>query len=105
MKTAFRFFLISSLMVLHLLSQPAMALYFEHNPDDPGEYAPITEGEKPVIPLDTKDPTYNLWQTTRKDLMKGREPGPINIQRYPGDPAGPVSQPSSNCQLPSRPRI
>ena len=25
--------------------------------------APIRKGEKPVIPLDTKDPTYNVWQT------------------------------------------
>ena len=38
----------------------------------------------PMIPLDTKDPAFNLWQTPRKDLMKGREPGPINIQRYAG---------------------
>ncbi len=41
-------------------------------------------GWKPVIPLDTKDPTYNLWQLKRKNLSKGREPGPIDIQRYPG---------------------
>jgi agmatinase len=71
-------------MVLPLLVQPALALYFEYDPDDPGEHAPIKEGEKAVIPLDTKDPAYNLWQTTRDDLMKGREPGPINIQRFPG---------------------
>jgi agmatinase len=45
--------------------------------------APIREGEKPVIPLDTKDPTYNAWQTLR-DFSKDRkrEPGPINIQKY-----------------------
>ena len=86
MKTAFRFFLISSIIVLPLLAQPAMALYFEYNPDDPHEHAPIKEGEKAVIPLDTKDPSYNLWQTTREGLMQGREPGPINIQRFPGGP-------------------
>lgn len=45
--------------------------------------APIREGEKPVIPLDTKDPSYNIWQTLR-DFSKDpkREPGPINIQKY-----------------------
>jgi len=84
MKTAFRLLLISSIMVLPLLVQPVLATYYEYDPDDPGEHAPIKEGEKAVIPLDTKDPAYNLWQTTRKDLMKGREPGPINIQRFPG---------------------
>jgi agmatinase len=71
-------------MALSFLAQPALALYFEHDPDDPHEHAPISEGEKPIIPLDTKDPAYNLWQTTREDLMQGREPGPINIQRFPG---------------------
>jgi len=84
MKTVFRLLLISSIMVLPLLMQPALATYYEYDPDDPGEHAPIKEGEKAVIPLDTKDPAYNLWQTTREDLMKGREPGPINIQRFPG---------------------
>lgn len=45
--------------------------------------APIREGEQPVIPLDTKDPTYNIWNTLR-DFSKDpkREPGPINIQKY-----------------------
>jgi agmatinase len=86
MKTASRFFLISSIMVLPLLVQPASATYYEYDPDDPGEYAPMREGEKAVIPLDTKDPGYNVWQKTRDDLTKGREPGPINIQRFPGGP-------------------
>ena len=47
---------------------------------DPEVQAPIREGEKPVIPLDTKDPTYNVWQTLR-DFSKDpkREPGPINV--------------------------
>ena len=86
MKTALRLKIIIFITVLPLLAQPALALYFEYDPDDPGEHAPIKEGEKAVIPLDTKDPAYNLWQTTREDLMKGREPGPINIQRFPGGP-------------------
>lgn len=45
--------------------------------------APIREGEKPVIPLDTKDPTYNIWHTLR-DFSKDpkRSPGIINVQKY-----------------------
>lgn len=45
--------------------------------------APIREGEKAVIPLDTKDSTYNVWQKLR-DFSKDpkREPGPINVQKY-----------------------
>jgi agmatinase len=44
---------------------------------------PIREGEKPVIPLDTQDPTYNLWNMLR-DFTKDpkREPGIINVQKY-----------------------
>jgi agmatinase len=44
---------------------------------------PLREGEKPVIPLDTGDPSYNAWQTIR-DFGQDpkREPGPINIQKY-----------------------
>lgn len=60
------------------------AQYYEHDPDDPEQFAPITPGEKLVIPLDTDDPGYNLWQTPRDDLSEGREPGPINVQRYLG---------------------
>ena len=58
--------------------------YFDYDPDNPTHQAPLREGEKPVIPLDTGDPSYNLWQTPRDDISKGREPGPINIQRYAG---------------------
>ena len=61
----------------------AHALFFEHDPDDPDTNAPIREGEKAVIPLDTADPGYNVWQQTRDNLMEGREPGPINVQRFP----------------------
>ena len=86
MESIFRPFFLSFIMVFLLSSQSAHAVFFEHDPDDPGENAPIREGEKPVIPLDTEDPGYNVWQTTREDLMKGREPGPINIQRFPGGP-------------------
>jgi arginase family enzyme len=86
MKTITFSILFSCIMAISLLLNPAYAQFYEYDPDDPGEYAPIREGEKAVIPLDTKDPAYNVWQTTRDDLNKGREPGPINIQRYPGGP-------------------
>jgi len=74
----------STLLSLIFISPFAFAQYFEYDPDNPGEYAPLREGEKAVIPLDTKDPAYNLWQTPRDDLTKGREPGPINVQRFQG---------------------
>ena len=47
------------------------------------EAEPIREGEQPVIPLDTSDPTYNVWRTLR-DLGEdpAREPGIINIQKF-----------------------
>lgn len=72
------------LFVFIIFSPQTFAFYFEYDPDNPGEQAPLREGEKAVIPLDTKDPAYNLWQKPRDDLMKGREPGPINIQRFQG---------------------
>ena len=47
------------------------------------EAQPMREGEKPVIPLDTSDPSCNVWRTLR-DLSKDpkREPGIINLQKY-----------------------
>ena len=47
------------------------------------EPAPIREGEQAVIPLDTKDPSYNSWRQLR-DLSNDpeREPGIINVQKY-----------------------
>lgn len=65
-------------------SSLAHSQYFDYDLDNPAEQAPIREGEKPVIPLDSKDPTYNLWQTPRKNLSQGRKPGLINIQRFSG---------------------
>ncbi len=44
--------------------------------------APIREGEQPVIPLDTEDPTYDLWRTLRDFTADDREPGLINVQKY-----------------------
>ena len=49
--------------------------------------APFREGEQPVIPLDTEDPTFNVWKQIR-DFSKDtkREPGPINIHQYEMSP-------------------
>jgi arginase family enzyme len=86
MKTIYRSLCFSFIIAIPLLIQTANAQFYEYDPDDPGEYAPLREGEKAVIPLDTEDPGFNVWQMTRDDLTKGREPGPINIQRFPGGP-------------------
>ncbi len=74
--------LITMLIVSMLLSLNVFAEPAEDFPKD-GRYKKYP-GVKPVIPLNTKDPTYDLWKTPRTDLSKGREPGPINVQRYPG---------------------
>jgi agmatinase len=42
--------------------------------------APIREGEEPVIPLDTGDPTYSLWSKLRDADADDRKPGLINVQ-------------------------
>jgi arginase family enzyme len=65
-------------------SEVPYAQYFEYDPTDTNNAAPIREGEQAIIPLDTSDPAYNLWQTPREDLQEGREPGLINIQRFLG---------------------
>ena len=36
------------------------------------------------IPLNANSPTIDAWRLMRKDLSKGRDPGPINIQRWAG---------------------
>jgi agmatinase len=73
-----------SFILILAASPAAVAQYYEYDPDDPEQQAPLREGEKALIPLDTADPAYNLWQTPRDDLSKGREPGPIDIQRFVG---------------------
>ena len=69
--------------IMLFLAAVATSYAFGPFDSDTEVQAPIREGEKPVIPLDTKDPTYNAWQTLR-DFSKDRkrEPGPINIQKY-----------------------
>ena len=77
----------STVLILTTLSgftTATFSQYFDYDPDDPAQQAPLRKGEKAVIPLDTEDPTYNLWQTPRDDFSEGRKPGPINIQRFHG---------------------
>lgn len=51
----------------------------EENPVDPN--ASEYEG---YVKLNPKDPSYDMWKEVREDLSEGREPGPINVQRYKG---------------------
>ena len=76
--------IIAASMATFLFVGAAQAQYFEYDPNDPAQSAPYKEGEQPVIPLDTTDPAFDLWQTPRDDLDAGREAGPINIQRWRG---------------------
>jgi arginase family enzyme len=79
-----RFIVVFAGVIVVGIATTAYGQYFDYDPDNPAEQSPIRKGEKAVIPLDTEDPTYNLWQTPRDDLAEGREPGPINVQRYHG---------------------
>ena len=76
---------ISSLLLILFclcLAGPAFAQVglLDNNPE---KQAPFREGEKPVIALDTEDPTFNVWKQLR-DFSKDtpREPGPINVHQY-----------------------
>ena len=69
------------LIVLLVVAFNVRAQFIDESPD---KTAPAPKGVQAVIPLDVDDPTYDLWKLRRDDLSKGREPGPINIQRYPG---------------------
>lgn len=52
--------------------------------DTPAEVDKIDAGEKPVVRLNPKDPSYDVWKKLRDGLGKDRKPGPINVQRYNG---------------------
>lgn len=52
--------------------------------DHPEEIDRIDEGEEPIVKLNPDDPTYDVWKHIRDDISEGREPGPINVQRYYG---------------------
>ncbi len=66
------------------LSTALAQVPLDDTPDRPEESAPAPEGVEPVIPLNLDDPTFDLWRKVREDLAEGREPGPINIQRFYG---------------------
>lgn len=75
----------TSLLLAGMLlgTMPAVG-FVDDTPDKPQERAPAPLGVEPVIQLNKSDPTYDLWKKRREDLSKGRQPGPINVQRYPG---------------------
>lgn len=76
---------ICMLLIAGLAQAPVChAQFVDDTPDGPGESAPAPPGVEPVIPLNREDPTYDLWKLRRDDLSEGREPGPINVQRFPG---------------------
>ena len=52
-------------------------------PDGLKDVIPECTGD-PVISLDPNSPTYDIWRQKRSDLSEGRDPGPINVQRYEG---------------------
>ena len=52
--------------------------------DQPGEIDPLDAEDQERALLDLTDPTGEAWAIIREDLSAGREPGPINIQRFPG---------------------
>jgi len=62
----------------------AFGQFVDDTPDSKYESAPAPPGVEPTIPLNRDDPTYDLWKLIRDDLREGRDPGPINVQRFPG---------------------
>lgn len=70
--------------ILAALLMPLCAHAYMGAADTPAEVDRIDEGEKPVIYLNPNDPTYDVWKHIRDDISEGREPGPINVQRFNG---------------------
>lgn len=52
--------------------------------DTEEEKEPIGENEEPIIRLNPKDPSYNVWKQLRDFSKDRREPGLINVQRFDG---------------------
>ncbi len=63
---------------------PLSAISYMGAPDTAEEVDPIDAGEEPVVRLNPDDPSYDVWKKVRADIQEGREPGPINVQRYYG---------------------
>ena len=45
--------------------------------------SPVADGGA-TIRLNKDDPGFDMWKQVRTDLTEGREPGPINVQRFKG---------------------
>lgn len=45
---------------------------------------PLASEYEGYVKLNQQDPSYDIWKKVRDDLSEGREPGPINVQRYEG---------------------
>lgn len=52
--------------------------------DNPADMDPLDPEDQERALLDLDDPTGEAWAIIRDDLNKGREPGPFNLQRFPG---------------------
>ncbi|WP_162797897.1 hypothetical protein [Sulfitobacter sp. JL08] len=63
---------------------PTIAMAQVVSLDEPNEQDPIDQGVEPLIRLNADDPSYDIWKKIREDISEGREPGPINIQRFTG---------------------
>ncbi|CTQ67269.1 agmatinase family protein [Roseibium alexandrii] len=77
--------LLSSLVILPLLVWPALAQVYGHEYEE--NAAPIRDGEQPVVPLDTQDPSFNAWRTplpSYEGQKENREPGLVDPQRFFG---------------------
>lgn len=77
--------LLSSLVILPLLVGPALAQVYGHEYE--ANAAPIRDGEQPVVPLDTQDPSFNAWRTplpSYEGQKENREPGLVDPQRFFG---------------------
>ncbi len=70
--------------VIALVASSSFGQFIDDTPDTPEERAPRKPDQVPTIPMNPDDSTFNLWKQIREDLREGREPGPIDIQRYPG---------------------
>lgn len=64
------------------LALPAWAQSETEVPTLAGTEVPVLDEENGIIRLNTADPSYSIWKTLRDNLSEGREPGPINIQKY-----------------------
>ena len=72
------------IVLLALMMTPLTVYGYMGAADTPEEIDRIDKGEEPVIRLNPKDPTYDVWKHVRDDISKDRKPGPINVQRFNG---------------------